>query len=222
MRVDYLAHSCFLLTHRGFRVLFDPYSPQIGYPAPRVYSQDLIVISHDHSDHNALDAVSGSATVVRGIASRTYGPLKLSGSIGWHGLEESAEPVSLTLLEWDGLRLAHFGDIGRPLDGEQEKMFSQLDLLLLPCGGHYTIDGPQAAQMVKKLQPKVVVPMHYMTPFLDRVRFQKLENADRFISSCKSFASVRVERSGWAELQEVWSGAGGDKITLLYLQHQMS
>jgi L-ascorbate metabolism protein UlaG (beta-lactamase superfamily) len=219
MRLDYLAHSCFLLQHEGFRVLFDPYDPKIGYPPPRVYDPNLIVVSHDHDDHNAVGQVSGRATVVRGIARRKYGPVTVDGQIGWHDDGEGAEPVSLTVLEWGGRKLAHFGDLGCGLDADQEKAFANLDLLLMPCGGDYTLDGPKAAQVVERLRPKVVVPMHYMTPFLSRAQFPNLETAESFVKACSKFAKVETVRQGHAELEELWSKDG---VTVLYLQHQMA
>jgi L-ascorbate metabolism protein UlaG (beta-lactamase superfamily) len=222
MRLDYLAHSCFLLQHQGYRVLFDPYHPSIGYPAPRVFDPNLIVVSHDHHDHNAVGQVSGRATVVRGIARRGYGPLTVAGRIGWHDDGEGAEPVSLTLLEWDGRRIAHFGDLGCELDGEAEQAFSDLDLLLVPCGGDYTLDGKKAARLVERLRPRVAVPMHYLTPFLDKGQFPGLEGADRFLEACAGWGRVVADRQGHADLDKLWAGAGPGQTTILHLQHQMA
>lgn len=214
-----MAHSCFLVEARGYRVLFDPYQPRIGYPGLRVSNIDLLVVSHDHFDHDAVDQVPGRATVVRGIARRSYGPLTLSGQVGWHGEGEECDPVSLTLLEWEGRRLAHFGDIGRKLEPEQETFFQDLDLLLLPCGGDYTINGLTAAELVKRLKPKVAVPMHFRTPFLDRELFPGLESAESFLSACHSFAEVRHRRDGWVNLDDIWSENGSTVV--LHLEHQM-
>jgi L-ascorbate metabolism protein UlaG (beta-lactamase superfamily) len=222
MRLDYLAHSCFLLQHEGYRVLFDPYDPVIGYPPPKVHDPDLIVVSHDHHDHNAVGQINGRSTVVRGIAKRSYGPVTVSGSLGWHDDGDGAEPISLTLLEWAGKRLAHFGDLGCALDPEQEAAFEALDLLLMPCGGDYTLDGKKAARVVERLRPKVVAPMHYMTPFLNRGQFPNLETPDSFLAACKKFARVVTGRDGQAELDQVWSTARPDEIVVLHLQHQMA
>lgn len=221
MRVDFLAHSCFLLQHCGYRVLFDPYPAGIGYPPPRVYDPNLIVISHDHFDHNAVDQVPGRATVVRGIARRSYGPLTVGGAIGWHDDGEGAEPVSLTLLEWAGRRLAHFGDLGCALDTAAVAAFQDLDLLMLPCGGEFTLDGPAAARVVEKLRPKVTIPMHYQTPFLRKDKFPQMETVDGFLTACAKFARVVAERSGGVELDELWSQPAQDPL-ILYLQHQMA
>jgi L-ascorbate metabolism protein UlaG (beta-lactamase superfamily) len=222
MRLDYLAHSCFLLQHEGFRVLFDPYDPTLGYPAPRVYDPDLIVVSHDHHDHNAVGQVSGRATVVRGIARRSYGPLTLGGSVGWHDDGEGAEPVSLTLLEWAGRKLAHFGDLGCELEPEQVEQFAALDLLLMPCGGDYTLDGKRAAAVVERLRPRLVVPMHYATPFLNRAQFPNLESADSFLTACRKFARVVSDRQGQADLEQQWSASQPGEVVVLHLQHQMA
>ncbi len=214
-----MAHSCFLIEARGFRVLFDPYDPRIGYPSPRVMNPDLVVVSHSHFDHDAVDQVPGRATVVRGVARRTYGPLTVSGQVGWHGEGEECDPVSLTLLEWEGRRLAHFGDIGRQMEPEQEQFFQNLDLLLLPCGGDYTIGGQAAADLVERLSPRVAVPMHFRTPFLDRELFPGLESAESFLGACQSFAEVRRKRDGWLDLDSLWSEQ--ESTVVIHLQHQM-
>ncbi len=221
MRIDYLAHSCFLLEESGFRVLFDPYQAGIGYPPPKVYDPNLIVVSHDHFDHNAVDQVPGRATVVRGIARRTYGPVTIGGAVGWHDDGDGAEPVSLTLLEWGDRRLAHFGDLGRVLDAEQEAQFSNLDLLLIPCGGDFTLDGAAAAAVVEKLRPKIAVPMHYQTPFLRRDKFPNLQPVDSFLSACRSFAKILPERSGHGDLTRLWE-ENSESTVILHLQHQMA
>lgn len=222
MRLDYLAHSCFVLQHDGFRVLFDPYDSGIGYPPPRIFDPDLIVVSHDHHDHNAVSQVSGRSTVVRGIALRNYGPVTVSGSLGWHDEGDGAEPVSLTLLSWNGLRMAHFGDLGCALEKEQEEFFSGLDLLLMPCGGGFTFNGKRAAEVVEKIRPKVVVPMHYATPFLNRAKFPDFESADSFLTACQRFARVVTERSGAIDLDEICSSVGEGETVAYHLQHQMA
>lgn len=220
MRLDYMAHSCFLLEHEGYKVVFDPYHPSIGYPAPRLYSVNLIVVSHDHHDHNGISQVSGASQVVRGVARRPFGPLTVDGVVAWHGEGEDADPVSLTLMEWDNYRIAHFGDLGCSLQESQLAFFRSLDLLLIPCGGGYTIDGAQAARLVKALAPKVVVPMHYQTPFLDRKQFPNFQTEEPFLQACKPFCESRFVREGWVSLEEFRQSES--PTTVLHLQHQMA
>lgn len=222
MRLDYMAHSCFLIESGGFRVLFDPYEPRVGYAPPRVYNPDLVVVSHDHFDHNAVGQIPGAAQVVRGVARREFGPLTLDGQVGWHGENEEADAVALTLLEWNDKRIAHFGDIGRELESEQVEFFKNLDLLMIPCGGDYTVNGVQAADLVRTLKPKIAIPMHYRTPFLDRGLFPNLQGAESFLESCKDFAKIRTERSGSLDLSESWQAAGQESVTVFHIQHQMT
>lgn len=216
-----MAHSCFLLEHESYRLLFDPYDPKIGYPPPKIYSVDLIVVSHDHDDHNAVNQISGATQVARGVARRQFGPLVLDGEVGWHGEGCEADPVALTLLEWADYRLAHFGDLGCELEAHQKERFRGLDLLLLPVGGGYTIDGPRAAAVVKELQPKVAVPMHYQTPFLDRQQFPGFQTAEPFLQACREFCKVETIRQGHVDLAE-HCHPETDSTTILHLQHQMA
>lgn len=222
MRLDYMAHSCFLLEHEGYRLLFDPYDSDIGYPAPNLYSVDLVVVSHDHDDHNAVNQVTGACQIARGVARRAFGPLVLDGEIGWHGEGCEADPISLTLLEWGNRRLAHFGDLGCELEESHKQRFQDLDLLLIPCGGGYTINGPQAAEVVRQLRPKVVVPMHYQTPFLSRERFPNFQTAEPFLSACREFCTIEPAKNGWVNLNEVWSKLDTEQTLVLDLQHQMA
>jgi L-ascorbate metabolism protein UlaG (beta-lactamase superfamily) len=223
MRLDYMAHSCFLLEHDGFRLLFDPYDPCIGYPVPRLYSVDLIVVSHDHRDHNGVSHISGASQIVRGVARREFGPVVVDGEVGWHGEGSNADPVALTLLEWDGRRLAHFGDLGRQLDKTQLDRFQGLDLLMIPVGGGYTIDGRGAAQIVKQLKPRIVVPMHFQTPFLNREQFPGFQTAEPFEAACRDFCQMTKIREGWVDLDEAWVQPNrGEAPTVLHLQHQMA
>lgn len=223
MRLDYMAHSCFLIENGGYRVLFDPYEPSIGYPSPRLFSVDAIVVSHEHHDHNAVSEIPGAAQVIRGVARRKIGPLVVDGEVGWHGVEDVAESVSLTLIEWNQRRLAHFGDLGRDLDPDQIERFSDLDLLLIPCGGGgETIDGAQAAKMVELLRPKVAVPMHYLTPFLDKGQFPHYQSVDPFLEGCRHLGQTRFVREGTVDLDEIWSEQSANDTLILHLQHQMA
>ena len=218
-----MAHSCFLLEQRGYRVLFDPYDPCIGYPAPRLTGVDLMVVSHDHHDHNGTSQIAGASQVVRGIARREYGPLVVDGEVGWHSHGSDADPVALTLLEWDGRRLAHFGDLGCELEVSQVERFKGLDLLLIPVGGGYTIDGPKAAQIVKKLRPRIAVPMHYQTPFLDPLQFPNFQTAEPFLQACREFGTVEMVRDGWVDLDTIWAQDSDNALTrVIHLQHQMA
>ena len=157
MEVRWLGHSCFKLTHQGHSVVIDPYQPG-SVPGLRDIQEtaDMVLCSHAHFDHNYADGVAigpdakpafFDVTAINVCHDDKDGTLR--------GLSD------IYLIEVDGWRIAHFGDIGCALTADQKIMLQNLDLALIPVGGYYTIDGLQAAELVKELSPRTVIPMHY-------------------------------------------------------------
>lgn len=172
MKLRYWGHSCFELEGKsGLRVVLDPYKVEPGafpfaYP-PLKLTADLVTVSHNHMDHAGIAAVDGSPTIVRESGPFTFKELTGLGIASEHDPDGGRQrgPNVIFRLELDGVRLAHFGDFGQAaLRPEQEAQLLNLDLLLLPVGGNYTMDGFAAAEIVKRLQPRLVIPMHYKTP----------------------------------------------------------
>ncbi len=169
MQINYLGHSCFLLTTKaGTRVVTDPYG-DIGYPMPSL-SADFVTVSHDHYDHCNVAAVGGDPVVYRRAGeSKAGADLAISAFASFH--DDAAGRLRGRNLIFsftaDGVRVVHLGDLGEP-DAPRVKEFVRgADVLLIPVGGRYTIDAAQAAQYVRALRPPVVIPMHYKTPDLN-------------------------------------------------------
>lgn len=165
MIIRWLGHACFALTARqGTRILTDPYHEGTGYLMPAV-DADFITVSHAHADHNTVEAVSGAPTVVREAGRHVLGAFQ-----GWtvrtdHDDQGGAKrgPNLVFVFDDGEVRVAHLGDLGHLLTPEQIKEIGPIDVLLVPVGGNYTVDGRQAAAVVKQLAPKLVIPMHYKT-----------------------------------------------------------
>jgi L-ascorbate metabolism protein UlaG (beta-lactamase superfamily) len=167
--------SCFLLTSsKGTRVLIDPIPGTIGYPLPVPMSVDAVTISHEHPDHNNVGLAKDAPRVLRGLQDpKTWAKIdeKIRDvhirNVGvWHDQKHGAERGlnSAFVFELDGLTVAHLGDLGHLLTPEQLAAIGKVDVLLIPVGGTYTIDGPTAWKVVEQVKPKwVVVPMHYKT-----------------------------------------------------------
>ncbi len=204
MRVQWYGQSAFRLADDHKAVFADPFhlpGPEVtargfrfAYPAIRDVTADLLLITHEHFDHNAADAVGGSPQVIRSTAGVLDSPLgKVTAVAAEHDAAAGTErgPNTIFVLTLGGLRVCHFGDFGQTaLRPEQRRAIGPVDLLLLPVGGGPTIGADAAMQLVRQLSPRWVVPMHYRTPAIGF-----LEPADAFLTQ---FAQVhRCPTSDW-------------------------
>lgn len=153
---------------------------EFEYPAIQGVSADLVLVTHEHLDHNVIEVVSGDPAVLRSTAGRLDSPIgEVVAIASEHDEAAGTErgPNSIFSFELDGIRVAHFGDFGqRSLREEQAAAVGSPDLVFLPIGGGPTIGAEQAAQIVEELRPRWVVPMHYRT---NRINF--LEPPDAFL-----------------------------------------
>ena len=165
MKFQALGHACFAVTTKeGTCVLFDPFEDGIGYPVPRVRA-DIVCLSHDHYDHNNAAAADGSPQILRTTAEASFGGVRIFGVPCFHDDAHGAlrgENI-IFIMEADGMRIAHMGDIGHMLSKEQIAAIGPIDVLMIPVGGTFTVDADGAAQLVREIKARVTVPMHYQT-----------------------------------------------------------
>jgi L-ascorbate metabolism protein UlaG (beta-lactamase superfamily) len=189
MRVEWHGQSAFALSAGGISVFIDPFGDasqmaarglQFDYPAITGVSADLLLVTHEHFDHNGVEAISGEPQLVRSTAGRFESPVgEVVAIASEHDRSAGTErgPNSIVGFELDGLRVAHFGDFGQAeLRAEQREAVGSVDLLFLQVGDGPTIGAAEAKAIVEELRPRWVVPMHYRTP---RISF--LEPADAFL-----------------------------------------
>ena len=161
---------------------------QFDYPPIADVEADLLLVTHEHGDHNGVEAIGGEPAILRSTAGTLESPLGEVTAIASEHDEQAGTargPNTIFVFELDGLRVCHFGDFGQSgLREEQAAAIGEVDLLILPVGGGPTIGAEQAAAIVERLAPRWVVPMHYRTP---RIGF--LETADEFLER-----SPHVER----------------------------
>jgi L-ascorbate metabolism protein UlaG (beta-lactamase superfamily) len=198
MRVEWFGQSAFRLDGDGKAVAIDPFgdmSPlsrdrgiQWDYPAIAGVEPDLLLVTHEHLDHNAVEAIDGEPHTLRSTAGTLQSPLgEVKAIASEHDEAAGTErgPNTIFVFELDGVRVCHMGDFGqRALREEQAAAIGEIDLLFVPVGGGPTLGAEQAALIVERLKPRWVVPMHYRTP---RIGF--LETADAFLD-----AAAHVER----------------------------
>ncbi len=173
-------------------MLFDPFhEEEVGYPLPCVKT-DIVVISHDHEDHNNIRAVSGHPLLVKGPGHHTAMGLEFLGVPSYH--DECGGRLrgenTIFCLTMDKIRVCHLGDLGHPLSQVQVDAIGPVDLLFLPVGGIYTIDAKGADEVMRHLHPAVAVPMHYQT----RALCFELEPVDEFLKGREVQGPVKCLR----------------------------
>ena len=163
MYIQYLGHSCFFLRFdNGITLVTDPYT-KVGYELPSSLQADIVTVSHGHFDHNYILAINGNPIVVNEIGQYSINGVDINGILTSHDEKNGAlrgKNVVFTFTV-DGLTVCHLGDIGEPCTNALVEKIGTIDVLLIPVGGTYTIDALQAKEYVRKLAPKVVIPMHY-------------------------------------------------------------
>jgi len=164
MKVKWLGHASFLITSdSGTRIITDPYTPGgFGLNYGEIdESADIVTVSHEHGDHNNVASVGGNPEVVRGDAEAKG--IKFQGISSYHDDAGGSQRGSNTVFRFDidGVRVCHLGDLGHQLSEQQITEIGDVDILLIPVGGNFTIDAKAATEVCNKLKPGVVIPMHY-------------------------------------------------------------
>ena len=170
MIISYYGHSCFKITtkpegrgQKEVTIFLDPFDRSIGLRPPQGQA-DLVLVSHDHPDHNNVAAIKGDPAVINIPGEYSVGGVAISGIQSQHGeLQSSASEISNTIfcLETEGLKICHLGDLGTDLSEKQLEEINGIDILMIPIGGKYTIDHKKAVEIIKKIEPAIVIPMHY-------------------------------------------------------------
>jgi L-ascorbate metabolism protein UlaG (beta-lactamase superfamily) len=178
MDITWLGHSCFRIRSKAGIVITDPYSPGLGYELGKPTAR-IVTVSHQHPGHSYVQGVGGEPKLVTGPGEYEISGVLILGITTFHDGEGGKKRGKNTVyvMELDEIAVCHLGDLGHVLTTEQLEEIGNVDVLLLPVGGVSTIDAPKAAQVVRQLEPKVVVPMHYKTPALSR----ELEPVERFL-----------------------------------------
>uniref|UniRef100_A0A7V3PTB0 MBL fold metallo-hydrolase n=1 Tax=candidate division WOR-3 bacterium TaxID=2052148 RepID=A0A7V3PTB0_UNCW3 len=170
MKIKWLGHAAFLITAAdGTKIITDPYVPG-AYDGAVSYDRiteraDAATVSHDHADHNGADLLPGKPPALKGAGPFTIRTVRISGIDTYHDQHQGQERGKNTIFifEVDGLRLVHCGDLGHLPDEKVIQALGQVDILLVPVGGLFTIDAPTALKLVELLKPKLVIPMHFKT-----------------------------------------------------------
>ena len=214
MKLSFIAHATFAIDlNDGRRIVIDPYEAmtfkgRFNYP-PFKTTADFVLITHEHIDHNYLGDIQNIPVVVR--KSWCDNKLRVTSHFAWHdkfGGTKFGGGVWMKLIETEGIRLCHMGDCGEILTDDQISALGKIDILLIPVGGFYTIDGHEAANLARRIGARTTIPCHYKTPLCNLT----ISGPEDFLSHFDNYHSLdthEIEASnlpdGIVLLKDLWN-----------------
>ena len=185
-KIYWAGQSCFQIEVSNSRdhsadIVIDPFDEDTGLKLPNL-SADIVLITHNHHDHNNVKGVKGTPFVIDGPGEYEVKEVFINGIPSFHDDKEGKEKGQNTiyLIEAEDLRFCHLGDLGqKQLTDEQLEKIDAVDVLMIPVGGEYTIDSSAAQKIISQIEPKIIIPMHYNLPKLKI----KLDDVSKFLKT---------------------------------------
>ena len=171
MIINWYGHSCFKITNQGGRLIIitDPFDKKIGLNPPRC-SADIVTVSHQHNDHNNTKSITGmegsKPFIINSPGEYEIKGVSIVGCRSFHDKEKKEQNI-IYIMEIDKIRICHLGDLGQDkLEDKQIEKIGNIDILMIPDGGNYTIGAKRAVKIVNQIDPSIVIPIHYKLPGL--------------------------------------------------------
>jgi len=188
MDITWLGHSSFLLEDsKGRKILTDPFDETVGYDVYRG-NPDIVTISHHHFDHGYVALLPETAKKLDSPGSYEFDGIRITGLPSFHDKSKGSKRGKNTIfiIEADGYRICHLGDLGYVLSAKEIESLGKLDVLMIPVGGVFTIDAAEAADLAKAVGSHIVLPMHFKTPAMDF----EISGVEPFLSRMGDFEKV--------------------------------
>ncbi len=206
MVITWYGQSCFKIQSGEAAIFTDPFDKEIGLVPPRGQA-NIVTISHRHYGHNNAGALSGGPLVIDGPGEYETKGINIKGIFSFHDNEEGKKHGTNTiyLIEVEGIKICHLGDLGqKKLTDEQLEEIDEVDILMIPVGGKYTIDGEEATEIINQIEPRIVIPMHYrisglkvdlagVEPFLKEIGAAKKEAQEKLTVKKKELPQEETE-----------------------------
>ncbi|WP_238915199.1 MBL fold metallo-hydrolase [Clostridium sp. YIM B02555] len=199
MKIKWFGQSCFMITSEsGIKVLTDPYKKMLGYELPEMEA-DIVSTSHNHKDHNNINVVKNSFIHINEPGDFYEHGIEIKGIQTFHDNTSGSKRGQNTVYNFniDDINICHCGDLGHVLDANQIEEIGNVHILLLPIGGLATINAFDAVQVMKQLNPTIVIPMHYRTKALGIAGYI-FSKVDKFISA----SGLKAKEYGELELSK--------------------
>jgi len=201
MEITWLGHSCFLIRGKEKTIITDPYHPDLGYRLGEPEA-DIVTLSHFHPGHNYIEGVANEPKLIKSPGEYEIGGTFITGVATFHDNRKGdlRGKNTIYIIEMDGITLCHLGDLGHPLAPHLIEEIGDIDILFLPVGEVSTITVDTAVEIVRQLEPPIVIPMHYKTEtftgdlspvdkFLDKMRIRELEARPKLSITSSSLPS---------------------------------
>jgi L-ascorbate metabolism protein UlaG (beta-lactamase superfamily) len=183
MDITYLGHSSFKIKTKTASLITDPFDPSMVGLKFASNEADIVTISHAHHDHDFVGKITGAKKILNGPGEYEVKGISIIGYASFHDAKSGEERGKNTIfiIEADGLRIAHLGDLGHGLSDDLVSEIGSIDILMVPVGGVYTIGSKQAAEVVNKIDPYFIIPMHFKTQGINEQKFAGLEPVENFL-----------------------------------------
>ena len=180
MNITWYGQSCFKITSKDITIITDPFDKKIGIK-PYTGAADIVTISHEHYDHNNVESLRGTPFIIRNPGEYEVKNIFIRGLNSFHDKKEGEERGMNTIyiMDMEDMRICHLGDLGHMLSDKVIEALGQIDILMIPVGGNYTIDGKEADELIDKIEPAIVLPMHYKTSSLNI----NIDKIDKFLAA---------------------------------------
>lgn len=208
MKITWLGHASFLLEDsKGRKLLTDPFDSTVGYSLYKG-SADVITISHQHFDHNFIQNINPGAKVIDKVGFFNECDITIQGIPSYHDKNKGAKRGEnvIFIIEMEGYKFCHLGDLGHILEEKDIDLIGEVDVLFIPVGGNYTINGEEAAKVAKSIESKLIIPMHYKTPQLSF----DLDGVETFLTFMKN--GERVNSNTLEINEDIITGKNNIKI----------
>lgn len=194
MEIVYLGHSSFRIKTKTATIVTDPYPAEVGFKFSKTEA-DIVTVSHQHFDHNAVSQVGGEPFIIDFPGEFEVKDISFFGFSSVHGGLKPEEKVQNTiyLIEGEGLRICHLGDLGVvPADKVKEEIIG-VDVLMVPVGGEFTLGPKEAVEVINQIEPLIVLPMHYKAPGM-AASFNVLSDLQEFLGQIGAVQTEKIDK----------------------------
>lgn len=178
MTITWFGQACFRIEAKEGSILIDPFPKEIGLKPPRI-KDDIILVTHQHFDHNNIGDANPEAFIIQNPGEYEKQGVVVKGIPTFHDNKQGLErgPNTAYVIKAEDMTFCHLGDLGHTLTDQQIEDIGDIDILMIPVGGVYTINAKEAAEVISQIEPKIAIPMHYKISGLS----SSLDGPEKFV-----------------------------------------